>query len=117
MKKSDVDYIFNCKTDNEMKAELDSVFADLGNENLIVNFVDEGSSTIDFEPNLDKNGINKNKKKSGGLSTGAIVGIIIGSLALITIIVLLIVCLKNRKIAIPQQSATRTEISSTSLDK
>jgi Mg-chelatase subunit ChlD len=61
IKKDDNNYILNCKTDDQMKAELDGVFADLGNENLIVNFVDEGNSTINFEQNYD--GVIYSKKK------------------------------------------------------
>ena len=47
-----------------MKAELDGIFGDLGNENLIVNFVDGGNSTIDFELHAINSGLRFIKKKA-----------------------------------------------------
>ena len=114
IKKSDVDCILNCKTDEEMKAELDGVFGDLGNENLIVNFIDGGNSTIDFESHVINSGFRFKSKKSG-LSAGAIVAIILSCVIALIIVISLIVCLKNRKVPTYQDS-TNANITSTNLN-
>ena len=103
IKKDDNNYILNYKTDDQMKAELDGVFADLGNENLIVNFVDEGNSAINFEENHD--GIIYSKKKKG-LSSGAIAGIVIACGLAIIIAAILAICLKNKKEIINTQETS-----------
>ena len=111
IKKDDNNYILNYKTDDQMKAELDGVFADLGNENLIVNFIDEGNSTINFEQNY--NGIIFSKKKKG-LSSGAIAGIVIACCLALIIAVSLAICLRKKKeiITTTQETSSNRDITS-----
>ena len=61
-------YTIKCKTKDKMKANLTGSFADLGNENLIVNFKDISSNSIDFS-NEVKNNFRNNYNKKKKLST------------------------------------------------
>ena len=117
IKVSDVDYILNCKTENELKAELKGVFADLGNANLIVHFIDEGNSTIDFEPILPEGGIvNKTSEKKKRFSAWAIIGIIIACSVAVLIILIIIVCLYHKKQVIVQDTAANKDFSTDNLN-
>ena len=71
-------YTIKCKTKDKMKANLTGSFADLGNENLIVNFKDISSNSIDFS-NEVKNNFRNNYNKKKKLSTWRIVTNIISS--------------------------------------
>ena len=61
-------YTIKCKTKDKMKANLTGSFVDLGNENLIVNFKDISSNSIDFS-NEVKNNFRNNYNKKKKLST------------------------------------------------
>lgn len=61
-------YTIKCKTKEKMKANLTGLFVDLGNENLIVNFKDISSNSIDFS-NEVKNNFRNNYNKKKKLST------------------------------------------------
>jgi len=106
-------YTIKCKTKDKMKANLTGSFADLGNENLIVNFKDISSNSIDFS-NKVYNNFGNNYKKKKKLSAGGIVAIIISSLVVITIIIALIFFLrKNPGKQVSQNSTVITQVSST----
>ena len=117
IKVNDIDYTFNCKTENEIKAELEGVFADLGNANLIVHFIDVGNSTIDFEPILPEGGIvNKTSGKKKRFSAWAIIGIIIACSIVVFIILCIIVCLYHKKEIIVQDTAANKDFSTDNLN-
>ena len=56
-------YTLKCSSPNEMKANLNGAFSDLGNENLIVNFKEIPSDTINFSPKLTLRATKKGNKK------------------------------------------------------
>ena len=78
-------YTLKCSSPNEMKANLNGAFSDLGNENLIVNFKEIPSDTINFSPKLSLIGQRKGNKKLG---TGGIIAIVASSLAVLIFIII-----------------------------
>ena len=94
-------FTLKCNTDNEMKGQITSAFSNLGNENLLVNFLDSGNNTeLNFEqklPNISKYKYNIYIKSSGGISTGGIIAIIIPCIAIFVIVsVIVILSLKKK---------------------
>ena len=83
-----------------MKGQITSAFSNLGNENLLVNFLDSGNNTeLNFEqklPNISKYKYNIYIKSSGGISTGGIIDIMIPCIAIFVIVsVIVILSLKK----------------------
>ena len=75
-------YNLQCKTDKEISGIINNGFADLGNENLIVEIQDSDKTGINFKEKIQT--IKKtNEKSSGGLSAGAIVAIVIPCVVLL----------------------------------
>ena len=106
-------YTLKCNTKDSINGTLDGAFSDLGNENLIVNLVDN-SNQINF---TESNNFNLNRiynSKSSGLSAGGIVGIIIACLAVVAISISIILCLK-RKPNINQDTSTIVNINSSKM--
>ena len=114
IKNNDDYYTLQCNSKNEIKAKLDSAFSDLGNENLIVNFID--NNTINFKKIEDHDVIKPSSSK--GLSTTVIVGIIIAGVILLILIITIIICLKKKKPKIEEtndDSSIKKDVSSTNL--
>ena len=90
-------YNLQCNTNNKMSGVLNSAFANLGNENLIVEISDSVKKNINFKEKIKE--IKRNYyKSSGGLSTGVIIGIIIPILLiLIATVSVAIYCYRKRK--------------------
>ena len=107
-------YILKCNTDNELKANLDGAFANLGDENLIVNFVNKENSTVDFDSKVIYFNNNNNNNKKKGLSTGGIVGIIIACVAVLIIATIVTILIKGRKNvdSLPQNSNMEKDVAS-----
>ena len=94
-------FTLKCNTDNEMKGQITSAFSNLGNENLLVNFLDSGNNTeLNFEqklPNISKYKYNIYIKSSGGISTGGIIAIIIPCIAIFVIVSIIIILYLKKK--------------------
>ena len=86
-------YTLKCSSSNEMKADLNGAFSDLGNENLIVNYKDIPSDTINFSPKLTLRATKKGNKKLGA---GGIIAIVASSLAVVIITIITIFCLRKK---------------------
>jgi hypothetical protein len=104
IKLNEENYTLQCNPNNEKNFKADGAFADLGNENLLINFVDVENSTEDDNDGIGEiqdessAGINNfHIKKGKKLSTGGIVGIVLASLAALIIIITLLVCLRSRE--------------------
>ena len=94
-------FTLKCNTDNEMSGKITSAFSNLGNENLLVNFLVSGNNNeLNFKQKMsnstDKNYNLFKKSSSGGISTGGIIAIIIPCAAVL-IIVSVIVILNLKK--------------------
>ena len=94
IKINDENYTLQCNSKKGIKAQLDNAFSDLGNENLIVNFIDNATNIIDFKESDDQF---KPIDKKRGLSTGGIIGIIAGCIGALAIIITIIICLNKKK--------------------
>jgi hypothetical protein len=88
IKLNEENYTLQCNPNNENNFKADGAFADLGNENLLINFVEVENSTEDDNDGIGEiqdessAGINNfHIKKGKKLSTGGIVGIVLASLA------------------------------------
>ena len=91
-------YNLQCNTNNEMSGVLNSAFANLGNENLIVEISDSVKKNINFKKKI-KERKGKYYKSSGGLSTGVIIAIVIPIVViLIATLSVAIYCYRKRKI-------------------
>lgn len=89
-------YNLQCNTNNEMVGVLNSGFANLGNENLIVEISDSAKTNINFKEKYLKTDY---RKSSGGLSAGTIVAIIVPiAVVLIASVLIIIYCYKKNKI-------------------
>lgn len=101
IKLNEENYTLQCNPNGEKNFKADSAFADLGNDNLLINFVDVKNSTevsIDETPITTSGGINNFRSKKGKtLSAGGIVGIVLASVAALAIVISIIVCLRSRK--------------------
>ena len=116
LKTNDEIYTLQCNSKKEIKAQLDSAFSDLGNENLIVNFKDNTNNTIDFKE--IENGPIKKPSSNKGLSNGVIVSLIVAGVALLILIITIIICLKKKKPKIEEtneDSTIKKDVSSTNL--
>jgi Mg-chelatase subunit ChlD len=112
IKLNNENYTLQCdpKGKTNFKTDTASAFANLGNANLLINIVDTKNSTINEEigpndENKDDDGdgdeemkLNYRSKKGKSLSTGGVVGIVLGSLGAVIITVALIVCLKKQPV-------------------
>ena len=106
-----------CNTDNEMKGQITSAFSNLGNENLLVNFLSSGNNTeLNFEQkllNTYKNKYNIYKKSSGGISTAGIIAIIIPCAAIVIIVSVLVILYMKKKPNINENMTIISKMSST----
>ena len=90
-------YNLKCNTNNEMVGVLNSAFANLGNENLIVEISDSAKTNINFKEKYLKTDY---RKSSGGLSTGTIIAIIVPiAVVLIASVLIIIYCYKKEKMS------------------
>ena len=96
IKLNDEKYRLKCNTDNEVKANLDSAFADLGNENLIINYADNTNSKIDFDSKIGTFNSGPISKKKKGLKAGGIVGIAVSCVAVLIIAIIITIVLRNK---------------------
>ena len=78
-------YTLKCNSNDDIKGNLDGAFANLGNENLIVNFVSNSNNKLNFTSPIEKINNIPYKKKKNGISTGGIVAIIVSCVALLVI--------------------------------
>jgi len=92
----DKNYTLNCKGQENTKYNLQSAISQIENDLLLVNFDNNTDSEIIFTSS-SPNSIIIDNKKEGGISTGAIVGIVIGILAIIASIVIIVICIKRKK--------------------
>ena len=110
-------FTLKCNTDNEMKGLLTGAFSNLGNENLLVNFLGSGNNTeLNFEqklPNISKNFYNIYKKSSGGISTGGILAIIIPCIAIFIIVSVIVILNLKKKTNINENMTIISKMSST----
>ena len=91
-------YTLKCNTDNEMKGQLTGAFSNLGNENLIVNFLGSEKPELNFESQVPKTPIILHpKSSSGGISTGGIIAIIIPCVVVLIIVAGILLFLAKRK--------------------
>lgn len=87
-----------CSTNKSMTGYLDSGFSNLGDANLIINFLDGEKKNLNFV------GISKptvQKISSSGLSTGAIVAIVISLVAFVILIIaglIIFIAIKRKKL-------------------
>jgi len=90
-------YNLHCNTNNEMSGVLNSAFANLGNENLIVEISDSVKKNINFKEKIKE--IKRNYYESSGrLSTGVIIAIVIPIVViLIATVSVAIYCYRKRK--------------------
>ena len=109
-------FTLKCNTDNEMKGLLTGAFSNLGNENLLVNFLGSGNNTeLNFEqklPNISKNFYNIYKKSSGGISTGGILAIIIPCIAIFIIVSVIVILNLKKKTNINENMTIISKVSS-----
>ena len=125
IKLNEEEYTLQCNSNDEIIGDLKGAFSELKNENLIVNFLDNSDNSFNFttiedieeenkkeenkeednkeEENKEEENIKgraykyfTNKNKSSGLSTGAIIAIIL-SCAGAAIITAIAIILCNRK--------------------
>ena len=99
-------YTIQCNSNSVIKANFDGAFSDLGNENLIINFMDNPNGTIDFttdadddiEDGGDEDPINLKiiNKKGPKLTAGGIVGIVVSCVAVLALTTALIICLRKK---------------------
>ena len=91
-------YTLKCSTNKSMTGYLDSGFSNLGDANLIINFLDGEKKNLNFV------GISKptvQNTSSSGLSTGAIVAIVISLVAFVILIIaglIIFIAIKRKKL-------------------
>ena len=98
IKLNEENYTLQCNPNGEKNFKADSAFANLGDDNLLINFVAVKNSTenpIDEIPNTIPRWINSfHYRKGKSLRTGGIVAIVLASVAALIIIIAIIVCLR-----------------------
>lgn len=102
-----------CSSNNEVRANLTGAFADLGKENLIINYLNNSKDEINFINNDNINGtkIRPAEKKRKGLSKGAIIAIcVLCVVTLIIIIIVSIILYKNENKFLEQEDQNATEL-------
>ena len=106
-----------CNTDNEMAGQIISAFSNLGNENLLVNFLGPGNKTeLNFGkkvPNIPLNRYSKYSKSNGGISTGGILAIILPCIAILIIVSGIVILYMKKKPKINENMTIISKISST----
>ena len=91
-------YNLQCTTKNKMNGKINSAFANLGNENLLVDISDSEKKNINFqEKSQDSTGKRYYKKSSGGLTAGGVAAIIIPSIIVVLGLIALIIYLARVK--------------------
>ena len=93
-------YNLQCNTNNEMNGLLNSAFANLGSQNLMVEISDSVKKNINFEEKIQNSNeyIKFKKNNNGGISVGVIIAIIIPVvLIVIASIIIIIYCYKKKK--------------------
>ena len=99
IKFNDSIYTLQCRTNKTMNGQLNNGFSDLGNDNLIINFLDGEKKNLNFEEKENENitKIIPKKESSGGLSAGGIMVIVICSVAFIIFVSTLIIYFAKKK--------------------
>ena len=91
-------YNLQCTTKNKMNGKINSAFANLGKENLLVDISDSEKKNINFqEKSQDITGKRYYNKSSGGLTAGGVAAIIIPSIIVVLGLIALIIYLARVK--------------------
>ena len=111
-------FTLKCNTDKEMVGKITSAFSNLGNENLLVNFLVSGNNNeLNFKQKMSNSTdtkINLFRKNSGrGISTGGIIGIVIPCVAILIIISVIVILNLKKKPNINENITTISNISNT----
>ena len=100
-------YNLQCNTKNEMSGKLNSAFSNLGNANLIVNIPEQNKKEINFSKLSSETFSNRFfRKKSGGLSAGKIVAIIIPCVIVLISAIGLSIYFYKKKSKIPVENSS-----------
>ena len=83
-------YTIQCNLDNAIKANLDGAFSDLGNANLVINFIDNINGTIDFKSDNIED-VEPNETNS---AIQGIVSVVVACVAVLAVTTSLIICLR-----------------------
>ena len=121
------DYTLQCNSPDEKLLDLNGAFSELGNENLIVNFLDYSDNSLNLskidsedkaidteDKEIDKvtEYLKVYNRKNSGLSAGAIVAIVVSCVAAVIIAAIATVLLrKSPKGTIQDQSKTNINVS------
>ena len=100
-------YTLKCNSNDDIKGHLDGAFGNLGNENLIINYLDNSNNNLNFtsfEPPINKINNTNSQKNKKGLSTGGIIGIIVSCVAVLVIVTTIIVCCKYKRKPVQNES-------------
>ena len=100
-------YNLQCNTKNEMSGKLNSAFSNLGNANLIVNIPEQNKKEINFSKlSSETSSYRFYRKKSGGLSAGKIVAIIIPCVIVLISIIGLSIYFYKKKSEKPEENSS-----------
>ena len=100
-------YNLQCNTKNEMSGKLNSAFSNLGNANLIVNIPEQNKKEINFSKlSSETSSYRFYRKKSGGLSAGKIVAIIIPCVIVLISAIGLSIYFYKKKSKIPVENSS-----------
>ena len=107
-------YTLKCNSNEDIKGNLEGAFANLGNENLIVNYIDNSNKNLNFtseamdEPIKKINSIHFQKKK--GLNAGGIVAIVVSCVVALAIIAAVFVFCKRKPAKTESHNSTNVKI-------
>ena len=100
-------YNLQCNTKNEMSGKLNSAYSNLGNANLIVNIPEQNKKEINFSKLSSETSSHRFfRKKSGGLSAGKIVAIIIPCVIVLISAIGLSIYFYKKKSKIPVENSS-----------
>jgi hypothetical protein len=100
-------YNLQCNTKNEMSGKLNSAYSNLGNANLIVNIPEQNKKEINFSKlSSETSSYRFYRKKSGGLSAGKIVAIIIPCVIVLISAIGLSIYFYKKKSKIPVENSS-----------
>ena len=91
-------YTLQCSSKDEEILDFNGAFSDLGNENLIVNLLDDSENSTKIDPEEDKifnNNFIFKSRKSSGLSKGGIIAILVCGVAAALIAAILAISLRR----------------------
>ena len=107
-------YTLKCNSNEDIKANIDGAFSNLGNENLIINYLDNSNNKIYFnssDPSIKNINYVHYQKNKKGLSTGGIVAIIVSSIATLAIVAtVFLCCLRNPRKPLQSESNNNTYV-------